>query len=149
MNNKILTIIIIIILFLTLTNYTTKAEIEHRELIPKHFPVNNTTTVTIDEENQTYWVKTKIDLNNWSISDFYNTSELLPTLPISTTEIEIWQEDLEQSRKNLEKTQKDLDELSDYKTDYSSYLILIMQIIPFLLIMIYLVIRRIKENEKM
>ena len=82
---------------------------EEKDSIPFGFPVNNSTKMV--KNNGTYWVTTEIDLDNWSISDFFDPDDLLPQPYIDTEEIGNLIEDLEKSQKRLNETRNNIDSL--------------------------------------
>jgi len=109
---------------------------EEKDSIPYGFPVNNSTKIV--KNNDTYWVSTEIDLDNWSISDFFDPDDLLPQPSISSEEVEQWIDDLDKSRKSLNETKNKLDSLSGERKinniAFVIYLIVMFSIILFLVV---------------
>ena len=86
-------------------NETEKEKI--KDIVPPGFPINNETEVEI--ENGTVWVKTPIDLNNWSFPD----PEEMISWYTHSKEMDELSKDIEKSQNELEKVLEDLEKTKE------------------------------------
>ncbi|HEC82104.1 MAG TPA: hypothetical protein ENI42_06770 [Thermoplasmatales archaeon] len=119
---------------------------ELRDLVPPGFPINNSTEVKV--ENGTVWVKTRVDLNNWSFPSFeevLSRSTHKKEMEEMSKELEINQRELDKATKDLEKTMKELEELEKESNKLKRELV--NALVSFVILLFVFIVGRILQRS--